>query len=82
MSYLLCFKEDHASIANTIYKLFKGELSRDMDSSDFVNATDLSVLHMKFIVLQSARLAFHYCVEAFIMGEFDVPSHDVLDVCF
>ena len=44
-----------------------------MDSSDFISSNDISALHMKHTILQSMRLSFHFCVEAFIMGEFDVP---------
>ena len=49
--YLLCFKDEHLSFPNTIYKLFKGEFKRDMESSDFVDSTDKSVLHMKNAIL-------------------------------
>ena len=58
----------------TLYKLFKGQFNKDLDSSDFVQSGDKSILHMKYVILQSLRIAFHYCVDAFIMGEFDVPT--------
>jgi hypothetical protein len=35
---------------------------------------------MKNVILQSLRLSFHYAQDAFIMGEFDVPSHEELEV--
>ena len=55
---------------------------RDLDSADFVQSGDRSVLHMKYTILQSARLAFHYCVEAFIMGEFEpTTDYQTFEVC-
>lgn len=38
---------------------------------------------MKYLINQSVRVAFHYCMDAFIMGEFDVPeNHDEIMVNF
>lgn len=79
-SYLICFKDEHASFSSTLYKLFRGEFKRDLDSADFIACTDPSVLHMKNVILQSLRMAFHYSQEALIMGEFDVPPHQDLEV--
>jgi hypothetical protein len=80
-SYFLCFNDEHASFPNTLYKLFKGELNKTIDSGDFVTSSDNSVLQMKNIILQSLRTAFHYSQEALIMGEFDVPeSHKDFEV--
>lgn len=79
-SYLICFKDEHASFSGTLYKLFRGEFKRDLDSADFIACTDPSVLHMKYVILHSLRMAFHYSQEALIMGEFDVPPHQDLEV--
>jgi hypothetical protein len=59
-SYLLCFKDEHASFPNTIFKLFKGEFKRDLDSADFIASSENSILHMKYVIMQSIRMAFHY----------------------
>lgn len=74
-SYFLCFNDQNASFPHLLYKLFKGEINRTMDSGDFVSSSDNSVLQMKHVILQSLRTAFHYSQEALIMGEFDVPTN-------
>jgi hypothetical protein len=79
-SYLVCFKDEHVSFSSTLDKLFKGEFTRDLDSADFIACSDPSVLHMKYVILHSLRMAFHYSQEALIMGEFDVPPHQDLEV--
>lgn len=43
-SYFLCFNDEHASFPHTLYKLFKGDINRTMDSGDFVSSADHSVL--------------------------------------
>ena len=35
---------------------------------------------MKYAILQAVRLAFHYSLESFIMGEFTLPSNEELEV--
>lgn len=63
-----------------ILDLFKGEFKRDIESGDFVASRDTNILHMKYAILQAVRLAFHYTVEAFVMGEFSLPSNEELEV--
>ena len=61
-------------------ELFKGDFRRDLENGEFISSRDKNILYMKYIILQSVRIAFHYSVEAFVMGEFDIPSNDVLEV--
>ena len=58
--------------------IFKGDLNkmRISDNRDFLDAEDVDILHLKYIILQSARLAFHFSLESFIMGEMDLPELD------
>ena len=80
-SYLLCFKEQHASVPQTLLELFNGEFKRDLESADFVQSKDRSILHMKYVILQSLRIAFHYSVESLVvMGETNLPSNEELEV--
>ena len=65
-----------------MFKLFRGDFKRDLDSADFIASSDKSILHMKYVIMQSIRMAFHYAQEAFIMGEFDVPANEELEVRF
>jgi hypothetical protein len=47
-----------------------------MDTADFVQSSDSSVLLMKYLVLSSVREAFHYSLEQFIMGEMECGPAD------
>lgn len=73
-SFHLLFKDPIAGMPSTIFNLFKGDFHRDMDSSDFIQSNDSCILNQKYLILQSLRMAFHYSVEQFIMGEFEVTS--------
>ena len=65
-----------------LLSLFKGNLKRTSDNRDFLDTDDEDVLHLKYIVLQSARLAFHFSLESFIMGEMDLPEPEGFEVSF
>lgn len=54
--------------------IFKGNLKKTFDNRDFIDSKATDALHLKHITLISARLAFHWALEAFIMGEMDVPD--------
>ena len=53
---------------------FKGDLKRTFDTRGFVDGEDEDIQHLKYCILQSARLAFHFSFESFVMGEFDLPD--------
>jgi len=54
--------------------LFRGVFFRDLETSEFVDAQDKNVLHEKYLILQSIRMAFHYAVEMFVMGEMEIGN--------
>ena len=49
--------------------IFKGELKRTFTCKEFLESSNLEVLRLKHLMLKSARLAFHYAFEAYIMGD-------------
>jgi len=53
---------------------FKGDLKRTFDTRGFIDGEDDDVHNLKYCILQSARLAFHFSLESFIMGEMDLPD--------
>ena len=63
-----------------MYNVFNGKIPRNMDTSEFLKSEDAKVLKLRHTILYSARLAFHICIDKFIMAEFDLPSHDELTV--
>jgi len=53
--------------------IFKGELKRTFSNKPFLEETlNLEILRLKHLILKSARLAFHWAFEAYIMGEIDM----------
>lgn len=59
--------------------MFNGKLREDHDTSEFLKATDMPRRKLLHTILNSARIAFHICVEAYEELEFDFPeSHDVV----
>lgn len=54
--------------------IFRGSFKKTFDNRDFLDSQDRDALYLKHIILQSARLAFHWSLESFIMGEMDVPN--------
>ena len=54
--------------------IFRGNFKKTFDNRDFLDSQAHDALHLKHIILQSARLAFHWAFESFIMGEMDVPD--------
>lgn len=60
--------------------IFRGGFKKTFDNRDFLDSKERDVLHLKHIILHSARLAFHWALESFIMGEMDVPDdHDAFE---
>jgi len=54
--------------------IFKGDLRRTFDTRSFLDAEDEDIQYLKYCILQSGRLAFHFSLESFIMGEMDLPE--------
>jgi len=63
----------------TLLSIFKGNLKRNFTNRDFLGSNDVDALHLKYIMLHSARLAFHYSLEAFIMGELELPDYKAFE---
>ena len=77
---MMIFKDQYGNLPATLHRIFKGEFFKDLDSSDFINSNDKNILVVKYILLHSMRLAFHYCVEAFVMGEMSLSSNPEFEV--
>lgn len=54
--------------------LFKGNFKKTFENRDFLDSKATDALYLKHIVLHSGRMAFHWALEAFIMGEMDLPD--------
>ena len=65
---------------STLLGIFRGDWQKNFNNRDFLESSDTDALHLKYIILQSARLAFHYALEAFIMGEMDLPDFKTFEV--
>ena len=65
----MLFGDDFQTMPLSLMSIFKGELKRTFSSKDFLDSNNLEVLRLKHLMLKSARLAFHYSFEAYIMGD-------------
>lgn len=54
--------------------LFQAKLKRTFDNKDFLDCGHPEILALKFLILKAGRLAFHYSLEAFIMGDMELPD--------
>ena len=48
----------------------------------FLESNHPDILKLKHIINKSGRLAFHYAIEAFIMGEMELPDGISFEVSF
>lgn len=72
------FRDEFSGFPTVMYNIFNGTISGGIDFSDFVRSKDLDAQRLRHTVLLSARLAFHICLDKFLMGEVDVPDHQEL----
>lgn len=61
-----------------LIQIFKGDIKRNYGNSEFIDSEETQSL--KFIMLLSARLAFHWAIEAFVMGEMELSDHQTFEV--
>ena len=76
------FGDEFQDMPLKLLSIFKGSLKRTSDNREFLDTEDEDVVHLKYILLQSARLAFHFSLESFIMGEMDLPEPSSFEVSF
>jgi hypothetical protein len=74
-SFYLLFCDEFANMPQKLMKIFKGDLKKEFGNKDFLESTDMNVVHLKHIILQSARLAFHWSFESFVMGELELTEN-------
>lgn len=73
-AFHLLFGDEFQNTPLTILSIFQGKLKRTFDTNDFADHTHPNILSLKHMILKSGRLAFHYALEAFIMGEVELPE--------
>ena len=71
----LLFGDEYQNMPSIILNLFKGNFKNTFDNREFLDSKDPRVLFLKFLILQSGRLAFHYALECYIMGETELPEY-------
>lgn len=57
-----------------LLNIFKGELRRNFDNKEFIDSEMDEIMRLRFLVLSAARIAFHYAIDCFVMGEFDISD--------
>ena len=67
-----------------LYSAYNGQLKQSTATKDFATSMDPGVVELRYLVLKSARAAFHYAYEyASIMFAYDMPDDlDEFEVSF
>jgi hypothetical protein len=82
-SFTLLFGDEFQTMPLTLLSIFRGDWKKNFNNRDFLDSGNIDALHLKYIILQSARLAFHSSLESFAMGEMDLPDYKTFEVsCF
>ena len=78
-SYFLLFGDEYRFIGDTICSFFKGTFLRLDDNSAFVDGEADDLIHWKYLVLKAARIAFHFTLESFMVGEKDIGDAQIFE---
>jgi hypothetical protein len=66
----------------TLLSIFQGKLKTSFTNKQFLESKHSDILKLKHLILKSGRCAFHYAVEAFVLGEMDLPDGKSFEVSF
>jgi hypothetical protein len=77
-SFHLLFGDEYLNMPLKLLMIFKGELKRNYGNRDFIESEETQGL--RYLILQSGRLAFHWALEAFVMGEMELSDHKTFEV--
>ena len=73
-AFHLLFGDQYQPMPLALQAIFRGKFKKTSDNRDFLDSKDRDALHLHHIVLHSARLAFHWALEALAVGETEVPD--------
>ena len=62
--------------------IFSGKFQRNFGNKDFLESNDREMLHLRHTVLLAGRMAFHFALENFIMGEMELSDYNTFYVSF
>ena len=85
IEYLVCevykqvFGDQFQTMPIRLMNLFKGELRGTYDSRTFLQSQDEQAVLVRFLIFSAGRLAFHYTLEQFVMGEFELSENLVFE---
>ena len=77
-SFHLLFGDEYINMPLKLLNIFKGELKRNYSNQEFLDSEETKGL--RYLILQSGRLAFHWAIEAFVMGEMELSDHKTFEV--
>ena len=58
----------------TLLNVFKGEIRRNFDNKEFLDSEMEEMQRLRYLILHSARMAFHSAIDYFVMGEFELSN--------
>jgi hypothetical protein len=71
----MLFCDDFANMPQKLMKIFKGDFKKEFGNKEFLESKDINVVYLKHLILSSARLAFHWSFESFVMGELELSEN-------
>lgn len=78
-AFTLLFRDKFSTMPIVLFNVFNGKLKEDMDTRDFLRSKEIVDVELRYLILYSARLAFHMSMNKFFEGEVELPdSHNDL----
>lgn len=76
----LLFGDEYMSFPLKLISIFSGKFQSNFGNKDFLQSNDREMLHLRHTVLLAGRMAFHFALENFIMGEMELSDFNTFFV--
>lgn len=73
-AFNLILRDQFLGFPVTMSNIFNNKVSKNMDTREFLNSTDLDTLRFKNEIFYSAKLAFHIAIDKYAMYDLELPK--------
>ena len=73
-AFNLILRDQFLGFPVTMANIFNNKVSKNMDTREFLNSTDLDTLRFKNEIFYSAKLAFHIAIDKYAMYDLELPK--------
>ena len=77
-AFNLILRDQFLGFPVTMANIFNNKVSKNMDTREFLNSTDLDTLRFKNEIFYSAKLAFHIAIDKYSMYDLELPKGQAL----